>query len=282
LKKPIKPYNFIPSKINFLKLPTENTELFFGFELEVEPIKGRRDDNGEYTEDAIKVTNFLKANNLDKYFYIKHDGSVEGFELVTHPFTMSFLHSNMKIYELCEFLKKKRFTSYSSGNCGFHVHMSKKFFTPEDIIKFHCFFKSNARKIRDFSKRISSEGTDSENREEIDKLVRFCSFDTLQRTDIKEFLNGYTITDHHIGINVSAKSTLEVRIFRGTLFYPRIIASLKFCEALAFFIKEHSVQTFTKDCWNEFLTYCKSRGCYQDFIEYLDKFADTKEKHLLY
>ena len=66
------------------------------------------------------------------------------------------------------------------------------------------------------------------------------------------------------------KPTIEMRIFRGTLFYPRFIATLQFADALAHFVKEEGTLNSSRtNSWLDFIEWCKKTCNYGHFLNYI-------------
>ena len=256
---PIKNYYFNPKNVNFCKQKWEG-KLMLGLEMEV--MAGSNDD---CTKIAQEYMDWLKAHKLNRYFYCKEDGSLRdeernrvGFEIVTHPFTLQFAHKNLMLKKTTEFLVKQGVTSYETGRCGMHVHLSKNFFTEDEIRKFRLFCYTNYDQIYKFSKR---EGTGAD-------------YARKENYDFKKYKRKQDGQDTRMNIlNLQTnKPTIELRIFRGTLKYSRIIATLQFCDAVAHFVKVYSVATIKQPgCWNIFKEWLLKNNQYHHLSRYLTK-----------
>ena len=257
--KVIKRYDYIPRKFKMNKLLWDNN-LYLGIELEIETPKEEKEYYELY---AKKIANFLRKNKLSKYFYLKHDGTIKGFELVSHPMTLSYIHENAEFKKVLEWLKKEGFTSYQSGNCGLHVHLNKSFLSYKDVNKLRLFFSINQLELAVFSKRQGMNGG-------------YCRYETF---NIKNFLKNVNNCNRQpqenkyyaFRTNPMGKNTVEMRIFRGTLDIERFIATLQFCDALAHYSKEVSIMSIrSKSSWNNFLMWSKKTCRYNHFINYID------------
>ena len=97
---------------------------------------------------------FLKKQKIDDRYYFKQDGSINnGFEVVTHPFTIVYAHHHLKFQKIIKWLEKRNFMSYETGACGLHIHLDRDFFNELDITKLRLFFSANREHLYKFSKR---------------------------------------------------------------------------------------------------------------------------------
>jgi len=249
-------YGYRPEN-DFKKVKGENT-LFLGVELEVQNFK-------EGTKAVSnKLLEFLKEEKIVDNFYLKHDGSVSsGFEIVTHPFTWKYAHKEIKWYKLFNWLKKHKFSSQESGECGLHVHVSREFFSDLDITKLRIFFSKNKEQIYKFSKR---EGHGD----------RYCEYEEF---DQDKFIHNETPNGRYWALNLnSSRDTIEFRAFRGTLDYDRFLASLQFVHAVSHFVQVNGITSFLygegryKDnSWKLFIDWCKEDNYYTHLISYFEK-----------
>jgi hypothetical protein len=110
----IKSYSYKPSP-NFKETDKEPKKCkgeYFGFEIEV---AGNRN----------KAQRFLEEIGEKDLLYLKNDGSVDGFEIVTHPMTRTYFYKEFmpKISKGMSYLKRQCFKGHNSG--GIHIHVSE-------------------------------------------------------------------------------------------------------------------------------------------------------------
>ncbi len=234
--------------------------LFMGIELEVQ----HKDDLKKGLSLFLKKADEL---GIKKYFYLKSDSSVSnGFEIVTHPLTLKFIKNKLKLHTFLSYLRAIGFTSYKSGACGLHVHVDKGYLTDNEIntinlTKLRIFFATNRKKIEEFSGR---QGVG----------VTYWQFEKC--INPKDFLNMPYPSDRHFAVNFqSSRNTVEIRVFRGTLKYRKVLATLQFCDAIVNFVKDVSVVSliqgdglYVKNSWKRFLHWCKEKNEYQQFLSY--------------
>ena len=239
-------YSYKPNPM-FTKLSYENTT-YLGLEIEVEC--GELDRN----RIAEKLRKWLNDRDIGQYVYFKDDGSLRnGIELVFHPFTLKALHKKFPLRKFMAKVKDLGCRGYSAGNAGFHIHLSKESFKGnKNIHKAKAFFYKCSKSLKKFSRR---------------KDFGYCRFDT--------FLNMSNITNEngrYSALNTTNTHTVEVRIFRSTTSYNRILASIHFSDCLVGYVRSVSWQFLVNNTgeiiWNDFLQYVKRFG-YCHLYKYL-------------
>ena len=237
-----------------------NGSRFFGVELEVDGA-GESNRNAQLILDA--------ANSGEERVYIKHDGSLnEGFEIVTHPMTLEYHLKEMPWAEVLAKAKEMGYLSHQAGTCGLHVHINRTAFgeteaeQDEAIARLLYFFEKNFEELIKFSRRSPSQ------------LKKWAA-----RYGLKE--NPKEILDHAKGdcrgerytcVNLTNAHTIECRMWRGTLKYNTLAATLqlidRICDVALYFsdeeIKAMSWTTFVAGCAHmpELVQYLKERRLY--------------------
>ena len=249
-------YSFFPTP-DFKKMPWENT-LFMGVELEIEP-----ENNKDTTIIVEKLNEYLKKERIASRFYFKHDGSIKGFELVSHPFTLQYAHKKLKFNKILKWLIESKCSSEESGRCGIHIHMNKSFFKELEIAKLRIFFSKNKEKLRLFSERKGI----GEN---------YCNYETFE---LRKFLRNRGQDGRYWAFNLNTnKNTVELRLFRGTLSGRRFMAILQFADAIAHFVKAVGVnslvvgeKSYEQNSWKLFFEWIKKQTRYEQLVGYLEK-----------
>ena len=247
-------YGYHPEAI-FKKEKWED-DLYLGIELEV-----LHEEFGDKSEKLIK---YLKELKVDDRFYFKHDGSLNdrGFEIITHPETLKSIHRNLKLVKIFEWLNKNDFDSEKSGLCGLHVHINKAILEDLDITKMRLFFKVNEDKLHLYSKRA----------EESDYAL-------YENREIKDIIQGDNDNGRYNAINLnSSRDTIELRLFRGSLDYKRVLSIIQFSDALVRFVKKVGITCFIygegkyrNNSWGLFIDWCKEENRYKELIKDLER-----------
>ena len=232
---------------------------FFGVELEI-------DGAGEDNDNAAEILHI--ANVERPLVYCKHDGSLDdGFEIVTHPMTLDFHLHNMPWEQIVEEAKKLGYTSHQAGTCGLHVHVNRNAFGETEvqqdavIARILYFVEKNWEELLKFSRRTQSQ---------LDQWAARYGY----KDQPKELLDHAKKSAHagrYTSVNLTNKNTIEFRIFRGTLKYNTLIATLqlldRICDVALFMsdeqVKAMSWTTFVSGCTQpELVQYLKERRLY--------------------
>lgn len=237
-----------------------NSSRYFGVELEL-------DDGGEIRSKASVLVERAQAGGAET-LYCKHDGSLDdGFELVTHPMTLEYHQKEMPWPSILQGCVELGYHSHQARTCGLHVHVNRDSLgdTLENqdvtIARILYFFEKHWDELLKFSRRTQRQ------------LERWAT-----RYGYKE--QPMEILDHakrgyHGGrytcVNLQNRDTIEFRIFRGTLKYNTLIATLqlvdRICDAALHLSDEEmkalSWTTFVAGCQHpELVQYLKERRLY--------------------
>ena len=201
------------------------SEPTYGFELEI--------DNGSNHEELAEELD----SKYEGFLYYKYDGSLRnGFEIISHPFTYSYYKDKIIGNNLLEnmFAKCKSygFTSYNAGTCGIHVHIGMKYFTDTHLYKFQKFYYTNPSLMNYVARR------DEESMDQWCNLSGTSSEALVRRTKEKR-------SRKYLGVHLTWKKTVEVRIFRGTLIRKSFLMNIEFAMASYDFSREASMRETT-------------------------------------
>lgn len=188
---------------------------FFGVELEV-------DEGGE---DSSSAREFLEIANKDNILaYCKHDGSLDdGFELVTHPMTLDFHQNEMPWADILQKAVSLGYRSHQARTCGLHCHVNRNSLgETEDeqdacIARILYFFEKHWEELLKFSRRTQHQ---------LDRWAARYGYKEQPMEILHQAKNGYG-SGRYTSVNLQNHATIEFRIFRGTLKYNTIIATLQ-------------------------------------------------------
>lgn len=245
---------------NFKPIPVFHGDgnMYMGVELEIDG-GGSDDNNARKLYDA--------ANEDDDNLYIKHDGSLnDGMELVTHPMSLDYHMNSMPWKEVVSKAVSLGYRSHKTNTCGLHVHVSRKAFgedkTEQDtaISRVLFFVERFWQELLKFSRRTETQ------------INRWAARYGM-KDDPKQVMSA--AKEKNMGryacINLCNYSTIEFRIFRGTLKYNTIIATLQLVSRICTMAAEMTDEDFTALSWPEFvskvtepelITYLKERRLY--------------------
>lgn len=278
----IHPYDYKPQFKFYGDAPNNR---YFGLEIEMQMHNCNNDT--EIKKQAYKLSNI--NDTIHERGYWSSDGSIsedyDGAEFITHPHTIEEL---AWLEEFTENAISDKCRSHNTNTCGLHCHVSRNSLgvdrddIAETVANMIIFFDNNWEDIVKFSRRKSGEISDwcnnnmniIENEEDISryKTKKECVKKYTERSDYR-----------YQAINVQNKKTVEIRIFKGTLKYSTIIASVQFVDLVCEVSHQNTdIESYTFDNlvalakekeYNEFIDYCIERKI---IVE--DKEEDIKEE----
>ena len=126
--KLIHTYSYKPSELRFCRSEDEECDesnnLYLGIELEISGSSQESDDE----EDAKEIMKVIQKDieGSGKTVYFKHDGSINGFEIVFQPHTIK-AYNEYDWKEIFSTIKKLGYIN-DDKKAGLHIHGSRNFF----------------------------------------------------------------------------------------------------------------------------------------------------------
>lgn len=262
----VKNYDYKPYP-NFLseqKVPSERNALFMGVELEID--KGERP--------CACAEELAEIETYNDEFYMKHDSSLEdvGIEIVSHPATLSYHLNRFQWKEVFSTAKKFGYKSHDARTCGLHVHVSRAYLAADEngvtseereelnTAKIILFVEKHWDEMVRFSRR---------DRYQLDRWAK-CPDSAITPEDeignIKDKL--YNLTDdRYQAVNLCNSSTIEFRLFRGTLNLNTFKATLEFVQLLCDYCKEHNLKEVLDSSWDDLISWRE----YPELATYLEE-----------
>lgn len=225
---------------------------YLGVELEVD-CGGKDDDNASKLKEI--------ANSIYEHIYIKSDGSIDdGFEIVSHPMTLDYHMNNMDWEALLHEAIKMGYRSHQTSTCGLHIHVNRNAFgdnqaEQEEVIgKILFLIEKHWNEVFCFSRRSQYN------------MNRWSARYGYEKTG-KEILKKAKCSDHgrYSAVNLCNYSTIEFRLFRGTLKYNTFIATLQFVDTICDMAISMSQSELEELSWSELV----KRIEYPELIQYL-------------
>lgn len=228
---------------------------FFGVELEI-------DGGGEDSDKAMIIQKI--ANAGAERVYCKHDGSLDdGFEIVTHPMTLAYHCEEMPWRAVLDKAKDLHYCSHKALTCGLHIHVNRsglgdtKVMQEEAIARILFFVENHWNELLRFSRRTPSQ---------IEQWAARYG----RKDDPKAVLDNAKKSrkGRYTCVNLDNYSTIEFRIFRGTLKYTTLIATLQLVEricSVAVSLSDEAIQGLT---WSMFVS-LTPRTEMPELIQYL-------------
>ena len=243
-----------------------DSKRYFGVELEIDQA-GKDSDNAD---ELLAI-----GNRDEEHIYIKGDGSLDdGMEIVTHPMSLEY----HKQFQWDEIMKKAIYLGYRShqtSTCGLHVHVNRNCLgesreeQDEVISRILYFVEHHWNELLKFSRRseyamnrwASRYGYENSARAILDKA--------------KKGNNG-----RYAAVNLMNYSTIEFRMFRGTLKLNTFMATLELVNAIINVALDYSEEGLHKLSWSEFVSSIKEPELIAYLKEcrlYINEIEDTEE-----
>jgi len=225
-------YTYEPELTFYETIKDKRTELFYGIELEVEVLPDFR------IPDVIR--------KLPDFTYVKSDSSImRGFEIVSHPATYNWLLEHIDDWNNILDIRNYGCRSYNTRTCGMHIHMSKAAFGRHHLYKYLYFMYNPVNKtaITQISQREDC------------LLDRWSGFNNDLRMIKAKALTRAEVGDRHTAVGLGRISTVELRIFRGTLNPVAFWKNIEFAHALYNFTKDNGLKSMI---WIMFIEYVKA------------------------
>lgn len=216
----------------------ESDDLTFGVELEC--------DGGDSVRDALD-----DINRITNRCYCKHDGSLsDGYEIVTHPGTLAWHKERFPWGEVCKASVDNGFRSHDTSTCGLHVHVGRDQLG-DNSCETAAKMSLITYRLKDWFICFSRRGGES-------RWAEYVKPKFPLRGDDHEFLRGYydlLFRNRYLAVNVRNDSTVEVRIFRGTLNPNTVLACLELVNNLAIYARDHELEDCLAVTWDELVHY---------------------------
>ena len=214
---------------------------YFGVELEI-------DEAGESERNAEKLLDI--GNRNIEQIHCKHDGSLEdGFEIVTHPMSLDYHLNCMPWAEIMHEAVKMGYRSHQAGTCGLHVHVSRAAFgdTKERqdnaIARVLFFVEKHWNEMLRYSRRTQRQ---------LDRWAARYGYKDQPGEMMEHVKKGYG--NRYTCVNLTNETTIEFRIFRGTLKYNTLIATLQMVNRIcdvAIYLSDNELKALS---WSEFVS----------------------------
>ncbi len=228
----------------FHSVPGESIDeaLTFGYELEV--------DRGHDRYDCARA---IDDEFGDDVLYMKNDGSVD-FEIVTHPHTLRAYLEDFDFNRLCDIPLSYGYKSHDAGTCGFHIHVGRRQLGVNSILRNQVIQRIVLLMYRHWPSLVKfSRRTDAQLDHWAKAPVLRFKPDLIQYSDGElaslldnQYMNNY---DRYRALNLCNDSTIEFRLWRGSLKPVTLKATLQLTSNICKFAMTHSMEEVVKSTW---------------------------------
>ncbi|WP_303837109.1 amidoligase family protein [Ruminococcus flavefaciens] len=227
-------YGYKPEPVFF-----GESKRYFGVELEI-------DGAGKDSENADEI--LAVANKYVEHIYIKGDGSLDdGMEIVTYPMSLDY----HKEYRWEEIMKKAIYLGYRShqtSTCGLHIHVNRDCLgdsreeQDEVIARILYFIEYHWNEMLKFSRR---------NEYSMNRWAARYGFEKTGHEILDKAKKGNN--GRYAAVNLMNYTTIEFRLFRGTLKYNTLIAALELVNAICDLAISMTDEGIANMSWSEFV-----------------------------
>lgn len=221
----------------FLEDDFEDTDQFYGIELEVEVFNK-----------PIEVAKEIETI-IDGELFMEYDGSLaNGLEIISKPFSYNYMvnHLSTTLKDLCNTLEGEINTERP---CGMHIHITKQSYEHMmNLVYLVEYYQTELtilsnRKGKDL-KRWASFLIDIENHSLLSKNIINAEFDNTYR---------------YFAVNCSNSDTVEVRIFATTNDVKEILGRVELIHNLSEYAKENEIDFNNMPSFINIATYKEDR-----------------------
>ena len=248
--KLIHTYSYKPSELRFHSYEDEEyseNNLYLGIEMEISG-SSQESDNEEDAKEILKIIQEYAEDAV----YFKHDGSINGFEIVFYPHTPKAC-TDYNWEKIFSTIRKLGYTN-DDRKAGTHIHISRKYFgntteQNEALAKMVFLMYKFKEEIEPLAGRRDSD-------------YATYSAKALKRAKENDLFGTFRWYCDSCGkysaINCQHKDTFEIRIFDGVTDKIRFMDILNFIENLCIIVKCTSITDITKVRLEDFMPFLRS------------------------
>lgn len=227
-------------KLYFKDEDKKKTQLY-GIEIETFSIPDKAPDT---------IIKDIEENYLKGHAICKSDGSIgdNGIEIVSTAMSFNYIKNNNLFYKFYNQIKDY-LGSYSRNSTGVHIHISRDTLTKLQILRIISFI-NNEMNFNYLARIAGREFFNNQYSETI-----FKNKDVLELNKYFKDYNNLIYQAKYSAVNLSKKSTVELRIFKGNIRFDVLNRYLEFTDCLINFVKN------TKISLNDYVS----------FIQFVDK-----------
>lgn len=249
-----------------------------------------------YIGHELEVENCDNDYTCQQYLYdnlnvvLAHDGSIDdGYEIISHPQSYKYIVENKDRYKnALQKLIDCGYKSHNTNTCGLHFHVSRPYYN--EIRNLKPWASEEDAKLREELLNKSNEIIDriilvmETYKQELIKFSRRTSGDL---SHWAQFLSDYrgkdkidslyyikknkTDSTRYMALNLTNNSTIEFRIFKGTLKYETFMASVELVNNIMTLCSDLSIPveeiTWSRLTETEFASaYCNERDIHTDKV----------------
>lgn len=226
-----------------------------GFELEIET-----DEQNDVVQEIHEI--------LDDFVVFEEDGSVDGVEMISNPFTRDYWAKNSTQDSFKKVFKVLNEHDCGICGCGLHVHVNRmglatdKLSQDDVIDNIIMIMETFKNELTKFSRRCKGD---------LREWASFLSDDGEELT-YKKIKDKKRCAGRYVALNLQKGRTIEFRIFKSTMRYDEFMATLELVDNIVDIARSGNIDGLT---WNDIVNF------HGDFIQdYVNDYEITSDKVL--
>lgn len=226
-----------------------------GFELEIET-----DEQNDVVQEIHEI--------LDDFVVFEEDGSVDGVEMISNPFTRDYWAKNSTQDSFKKVFKVLNEHDCGICGCGLHVHVNRmglatdKLSQDDVIDNIIMIMETFKNELTKFSRRCKGD---------LREWASFLSDDGEELT-YKKIKDKKRSAGRYVALNLQKGRTIEFRIFKSTMRYDEFMATLELVDNIVDIARNGNIDGLT---WNDIVNF------HGDFIQdYVNDYGITSDKVL--
>lgn len=237
----IRDYSWRPAAFN---MKGDRSHVMMGIELEV---------TGSQQTIVECVQNH---DDSEDHLYMKHDGSVDGVEIVTHPGTLEWNRNEFDWAGLLEEMADGGCSIYNEEN-GLHIHVSRESFSQGNgrtgarhQMTWLMFLYRNAEDLQLLARRDGG---------------RWAAFNAPEQGELKRkaMARRGDRSDRYVAVNCQNRDTYEMRFFASTLNPVEFFAAIEFADASVEYTRQLRAADVLRGngmSWSAFIDWADAQG----------------------
>lgn len=241
----VRDYNYTPSYWEHRTVNDDDKSLLIGAEIEI--------DKGSDSRDTMRGITQIMGNSV----VFKHDGSLDsGFEIVTHPFSFDFYHEKFDyIKRMMDVAKENGYKSHETNTCGLHLHVNRHQLPTDErsednvIDNILLILETFKSELDNFARRTNS------------RYARYLQEEASCTSVTMSFVRTQKERqdDKYKALNLRHGSTIEFRIFKGTLRPETFMASIELVNNIVDIARFGEIDGLT---WNDVINHNSDKNVY--------------------
>lgn len=234
-------YSYTPDPLIFRRMHGENRHKtpYYGMEIEM---------TSRLTEQEQGIGNAIGLNG--ELLYFKADGSVDGFEMVTHPMTAKWAHEEFP-WEVVELMARAGATVQPEEN-GLHIHVSRAGFKDEAHLYrwLKLWYRNETEIIKVAGRDGGHWGGFSDEQRKLQAYHAASQAKLRHNPRLRDSMRGMNNGERYSAVNLQNSKTVEVRLFAATTHAHVLEARFELVAGTVEYTRDLPSSKLLKGGWN--------------------------------